>query len=246
MKAYLINLARSKERLAAADAQLRAAGVAYERVEAVDGRALSRRERRRLCSAVRFWAIQGMWPRREEIGCALSHQAVYRRMLEAGEPLAAVFEDDVEVLDAAWLREALARIEASDKPSEPTVWRLERRPSEPVAAERGFYPLGGATALAGAYVVNAAGARLILRLNRTPIVAVADAWARWARQGLRVWSVRPEPCRQCGAPSTITPIRVRPRRAGWGWYRAVWGVKARLRAWGLLAFDRAMTGLTGR
>ena len=241
MKAYLINLARSKERLAAADTQLRAAGVAYERVEAVDGRALSRRERRRLCSAVRFWMIYGARPSAGTIGCALSHQAVYRRMLGAGEPLAAVFEDDVEVLDAAWLREALARIEASDKPVEPTVWRLERWPSEaPEEVGAGFFPSGPNAMGTCAYVLNAAAARRLRFLNGEPILTLADDWPRRMRQGLRVWSVRPEPCRQCGAPSTIGGAA--PRRARWGWYVALW----RARRWVTQSLDGVMTWWTGR
>ena len=44
MKAYLINLDRSPGRLAEADAQLHAAGVSYERVSAIDGRAPRNRQ----------------------------------------------------------------------------------------------------------------------------------------------------------------------------------------------------------
>jgi glycosyl transferase family 25 len=67
------------------DAQLRRLGVAYERIPAVDGTKLARQELDRV--ARRLTA--------GEIGCILSHQAVWRKIAAADERHAIVLEDDV-------------------------------------------------------------------------------------------------------------------------------------------------------
>ena len=76
MKAFLINLDRDTERLAAADAQLRRLGIAYERVKAVDGKDLSRAEIRRNVARTRaLWANGSMYTP-GQIGCWLSHTGI--------------------------------------------------------------------------------------------------------------------------------------------------------------------------
>ena len=241
MQAYLINLDRSPERLAEADAQLRAAGVAYARVPAVDGRALTAREHRRAVNRLRYCLIHAGPPNVGTIGCALSHQAVYRRMMAEGVPLAAVFEDDVTVPEPGRLREALARVEATDEPAVPTVWRLERRPGEAEGLPPGLYPATAASMGTYAYALNLAAARRLAVLNGPPIVTLADDWPRFSRLGVRVWSLRPEPCGHGGEESTIS-VEAKPGRARWGWYAALW--RARRRA--LHALDWLATRLTGR
>ncbi len=241
MQAYLINLDRSPERLAGADAQLRAAGVAYARVPAVDGRALTAREHRRAVNRLRYCLIHAGPPNVGTIGCALSHQAVYRRMMAEGVPLAAVFEDDVTVPEPGRLREALARVEATDEPAVPTVWRLERRPGEAEGLPPGLYPATAASMGTYAYALNLAAARRLAVLNGPPIVTLADDWPRFSRLGVRVWSLRPEPCGHSGKESTIS-VEAKPGRARWGWYVALW--RARRRA--LHALDWLATRLTGR
>ena len=246
MQAYLINLDRSPGRLAEADAQLRAAGQAYARVPAVDGQALTARERGGFGARLRYKLVSHRWPRPTELACALSHQRVYRRMIEAGDARALVFEDDVEIPDPAWFREALARIEADDDPAVPTAWRLDRWPTEPPTPARGLFPavLGKGDG-ACAYVLNQPGARLLARLN-TPPLAIADSWSRWARLGLRVRMIRPEPCRQSGAESTIGYDWRPPRRATWGWYVALWNLRQRLWRPVETALDALLIRITGR
>ena len=241
MQAYLINLDRSPERLAEADAQLRAAGVAYARVPAVDGRALTAREHRRAVNRLRYCLIHAGPPNVGTIGCALSHQAVYRRMMAEGVPLAAVFEDDVTVPEPGRLREALARVEATDEPAVPTVWRLERRPGEAEGLPPGLYPATAASMGTYAYALNLAAARRLAVLNGPPIVTLADDWPRFSRLGVRVWSLRPEPCGHGGKESTIS-VEAKPGRARWGWYVALW----RLRRRAFHALDWLATRLTGR
>ena len=238
MKAYLINLERSPGRLSAADAALRMAGVAYERVEGVDGRALDAKALRAAVNRVRFRLIYGAWPSAGTIGCALSHQAVYRWMLAEDVPLALVFEDDIAIPDPEAFRRTLAAIARDNDPAVPTAWRLEHRPTDPSVAGEGFWPAKPGVCGACAYAVNLAGARLLARVNRAPIVALADDWPRFGRLGLRALTVWPAPCRESGADSTIGKA-ARPRPP---WRVALWRL---IRALGR-AIDALLIPLTGR
>ena len=211
MKAYLINLGRSPERLAAADAALRTAGVAYTRVEGVDGRALDAKALRTAANRVRFRLIYGAWPSAGTIGCALSHQAVYRRMIAEDDSLALVFEDDIAIPAPEAFRRTVAAIAQDNDPAVPTAWRLEQRPTDPPVAGAGFWPAKPGVCGACAYAVNLAGARLLARLNRAPIVALADDWPRFGRLGLRALRFHH---RQSGAPASAVaggPLAPHPR-----------------------------------
>lgn len=88
---YLINLDRAPERLASADRQLRALGIPYQRVPAVDGRTLPADELARLFSENRFYKslIAG------EAGCYLSHVEAQRHFLADGAEYALILEDDL-------------------------------------------------------------------------------------------------------------------------------------------------------
>ena len=92
-RTFVVNLAREKARRAAIESQLDTLGLEYEIVDAVDGRALtpeleSQVDRGRAERRLGEPLLPG------EIGCALSHQKIYRRMLECGLDSAVVLEDD--------------------------------------------------------------------------------------------------------------------------------------------------------
>ena len=110
LKAYLINLDRSPERLAFMDEQLKRLGVDYERVPAVDGRALTPEERVRGFSRVRSFIASKKRLSDAEVGVAMSHVACCRRVLAEEEPYALVLEDDVVLADG--FPAALKRVEA--------------------------------------------------------------------------------------------------------------------------------------
>lgn len=95
MKAYLINLDRSPGRLEFMRAQFEALGLAVERVPAVDG------------SAIDLAPYAGSKLGPGEIGCFLSHRAIWKKLVDSGEERALVFEDDVRL--SAALPELLAR-----------------------------------------------------------------------------------------------------------------------------------------
>ena len=235
MKAYLINLDRSPGRLAEADAQLRAAGVAYERIPAVDGRALGWTALRRSVSRFRFFLVHGRFPNLGEVACALSHNEVCRRLLASGEPAALVFEDDV-VLDPAAFRRALDLIRPCLDPTRPNLFLLADHEGTPGT---GIVPAGDAH-FSEAYVITAAAARRLLALN-APVRAAIDAWVHWAARGIAVYKVLPAPCGQRGG-SDINPGWRPKRRARWRWYVALWRARLALGQ----ALDRLIWKATGR
>ena len=84
----LIDLDRSKDRLAFQEEQFRRIGLTFERIAAVDGSLLAD-------SAYRRRAY--LWERplsRGEVGCLLSHQACWLQVMKTGRDTL-VFEDDV-------------------------------------------------------------------------------------------------------------------------------------------------------
>ena len=91
MHAYVINLARSRDRRAHMTAQLRKTGLDYEFVTAVDGRDLDLQDST-LIDAALF--AKNTFPA-GTAGCALSHLRTYRKIMDDGRDEALVLEDDV-------------------------------------------------------------------------------------------------------------------------------------------------------
>lgn len=221
MKAYLINLDRSPGRLAESDAELKRAGIAYERIRAVDGRTLSGEEIRRSSDRLAFLFANGRRLKVNELACALSHQSCYRAGLAAGDPYFAVFEDDV-VVDGAAFAAAEARIAGENDPARPMLWLINRRNVVPDPGRACSVRLletrndimhtwGGE-----GYVVNRAAAERLLAIA-FPVRYVLDAWPTYARQGVDVRVVFPTACTVRDTPSDIA--RTAKGRASWKWYQ---------------------------
>jgi glycosyl transferase, family 25 len=110
MRLLLINLDRSPDRLAAMTARLGAVGQPFEVLPATDGRLLGPEAMARADLARRRWfSAYPLTP--NEIGCWLSHLRAMQSLLDSGEAMLAVLEDDL-ILDPA-LPSLLAAIEAS-------------------------------------------------------------------------------------------------------------------------------------
>lgn len=89
---FLINLQSSRDRLANAERQLSAAGLAFERIDAVDGRRMPSEELSALCPDNSRHFYSPLTP--GEVGCYLSHLKALRLMLDRGMERCVVFEDD--------------------------------------------------------------------------------------------------------------------------------------------------------
>lgn len=88
----VINLRGSTERWAKASAELKAAGLSFERLEAVDGRLLPQTELNQIAPWDRSAFFKPLSP--GEVGCYLSHLAAAERIVAEGWARALVLEDD--------------------------------------------------------------------------------------------------------------------------------------------------------
>src|SRR5437762_2800391 len=90
---FVISLARAQERRVSVSAHLRALGVAFDVVDAVDGQLILPEQRRAL-------QAEGIDYSAGVIGCYLSHMAVYRLILASQIRVALVLEDDARLSPA--------------------------------------------------------------------------------------------------------------------------------------------------
>ena len=215
MKLFVINLDRAPERLADTAKLFAGAGLAFERVPAVDARAMSDAERRRTAPPVRFYLANARRVRPGEIACTLSHRKAWDAAFAGGEAVAAVFEDDV-FFEPDGLGALLADAERTNDPAVPTAWLLHRGMPRPAREPAGtWYDLlatcdVGRSWCAHAYALNAAAGRRLAELL-TPMAVPCDAWSTFARCGVRVL-VAARPCaRTRGDDSTIP----RPQNGLW-------------------------------
>lgn len=93
MRALVINLDRSPQRLEWMQSQFDRLGLQFERVVAVDGRDLSSSELKIHANA----RLDGMIWTPSEIACFLSHRKCWQIIADGDAPYGAVFEDDIHV-----------------------------------------------------------------------------------------------------------------------------------------------------
>jgi glycosyl transferase family 25 len=193
MKAFVINLDRNPERMAHMQALLDGLGIAFERVAACDGRSLSDTELRE--------ASPDLSP--GEIGCLISHRAVWEKIAETSEPYGIVFEDDV------FIAPAIKRLlEKGDWiPENADIVKLETTRKRvcvdviPAASEGSFelYGLRSAHLGSAAYIVSLGAARELLARSRKmdrPVDVYLFELPAGAAQGLVVYQADPAPCIQ--------------------------------------------------
>jgi glycosyl transferase, family 25 len=97
LRVYLINLDRATDRRAYMDGQLRALGIDYERVAAVDGKALG--EDVADFDPAGYRRLHGRRRHPGEIGCYMSHLDCLRRFLDTDAEFALILEDDGRISD---------------------------------------------------------------------------------------------------------------------------------------------------
>ena len=196
MRIFVINLERRKERLAYMERQLRDLGAVYERVDAVDGKLMCQGEKKAVVSWFRWWCVNGYCARDGEIGCALSHQSVYRMMVERGLSYACIIEDDIRLDKRLW--EVLKAVEERiGDGGSPEVFLLapylHRQDAE--RSEVSFRNVRWA-ASTGGYVLTRSAAERLLAVN-VPLQSTADNWGRWnAKGGIELYDVNPIVCHQ--------------------------------------------------
>jgi GR25 family glycosyltransferase involved in LPS biosynthesis len=198
MKAYVINLDRSEDRRLFMSDQLDAAGIAYQRVPAIDGQKLTGLQLDEISDPIR----RADWPKlltKTAIACSLSHVEAYKNFLNDGGDWALILEDDVELpMDLAsilHLCEGKLRIDdvfliyfhggkKSFSRQEPI------RVSENLAFYRASSVWGAYSA--GAYVISREVAERLARYA-FPVHTTADSWGMFYRDGVigGLWALLP-------------------------------------------------------
>jgi glycosyl transferase family 25 len=209
----VINLDRSRERLADMTKKLDALNIKFERIPAVDGKTLTENERRAFYRK-RIW-------RREntvyEIGAYMSHMKALRHMVENKMEKAIILEDDLE-FNGAFQEIASGRY---DLDFEFDIIKLEgiRLGNQKYVRfasqnRQNIIYITSPTHGAAAYIITLKGAlRVLKRLSRMNYPIDDDLFCNW-RNGLVFYDFFPYPARQAEAPQTHMIDRVATRKAG--------------------------------
>lgn len=200
---FVINLDRSKDRLAAMAEQFSRAGMAFERIPAVDGNKLPESVRPYFCDRTGK-IVSSLRP--GEMGCYASHIVAWQRMA-GGEygPAVLVCEDDIRLPDD--FPDLLAEIIAKA----PVAWDLIRlssiskRAVVQIAKLSGGYRLvrySRQPTLSGASLISASGARKLLAPMLRHRAVDQDLRRPW-QFGVISYGVEPRPVEQLFDQSII-------------------------------------------
>jgi glycosyl transferase family 25 len=159
MKIFLINLDRSRDRLAAIQTELGQAKLNFERVSAIDGNELNDLE------LSVYNPLKNL--SRGEVACFLSHRLCWKKIIDSDIPAALILEDDVRAI------RDISAIEKIDyMPAAVDILKIELWNTPLVTSSNGFetclggiYKLRGTYLGAAAYIISKAGAEKILELT---------------------------------------------------------------------------------
>jgi len=203
-RAYVLNLATARDRLSDMESRLAAAGLSYERIDAVDGRRLTLpipefdERRHRL--------MTGRRPIPAEIGCYLSHLKAIDAFLATGDSHALILEDDArfDAGLASVIEAALAWSPAWDVLRLSTVGRDRVVPVIPLGHGSSLGVNLTRTKGAAAYMLNRRAALAFARFLRPMRLAYDIAFDLEYLHGLTALAVTPYPVDQRGpAPTQI-------------------------------------------
>lgn len=210
MKVYLINLARSPERLLRMKEQFAKASIPFERVDAVDGKNLSNDE----IAAIVCCPSWTQPLTRTEIGCFLSHRKCLELLAAGEDRFAAIFEDDITLSKDAqrffvsddWIPAdaELIKIESQGKKV------LTDKPAVTIAGRYTVAQLRSQHILAAGYIISRDCARKILcKMNNaaSPIDHLLFTPSCGFFLQMTVYQVSPAICMQAGLESTLNPER---------------------------------------
>lgn len=192
---FVINLDFQVDRKAFMEQQLEALGIPFEIVAAVKGKELAPALVSTVYDEPQTLKTQGKPLSLGEIGCALSHLSIYRKMLDNHIPASLILEDDALLhTDLPKVLHPLAeRIAAEDKPVIYLLTHLiryKRGPALPVASGYALHPMVDACCAHG-YLINKTAAEQMLQLF-SPITYPIDAWKRIAETGrIRIEGLNP-------------------------------------------------------
>lgn len=197
MKTYLINLDDDQERLVFADSQMRRLGVEYVRESAFNARTKSANELRQYVNRFRWELAVGRPVRPGEVGCAMSHYAIYKRLSSSQtSSCVCVLEDDV-ILDDNF-NKVISYVENNIDCNTPTVVLLSNHTDQKLTTQSGGIVLAKCSRdmYTEGYIITSAAAKALLKANM-PLQVPCDDWGRWASRGIiNLYHVYPTVCNQ--------------------------------------------------
>ena len=199
MNIFIVNLKNSVERRQKMEEQLHALGLSAEFIEAVDGRFMSDDERKRVTADVNYAFLPG------EIGCALSHQKIYNRIVDENIAQALILEDDVLIENI--LPELLKGIKLSNSTPEIILLsRVNKFRKKAVRSLTTIYKIHKTeqATTAHAYIINNKAAASFLN-NLYPVWMTSDKWSLFEDLSMaKIYSVIPYPVRLSEEAETST------------------------------------------
>lgn len=181
MRVFAINLSHRTDKKAHILNEGKKHGLDIELIEAVNGAQLTDADFQELVHDYPACCLT-----KGEVGCALSHLNIYKKMMDENCPLALILEDDAVLgSDVVEVLEALQRIDRND------AARAYLLSGSHYYIESGSAPLVGPYALyrivdafyAYAYVVNLEAAKAMYERLR-PVVFEADRWMFFQQLGI--------------------------------------------------------------
>jgi glycosyl transferase family 25 len=176
---FVINLEKDTERREQISRQLESLGIPYTIFGAVYGKALTPEEMQAHYDKARAISTShDMTP--SEIGCALSHIFIYKKMVAEGIPYALILEDDAKLSED--LPGILSGLTAQFKSSDPVatmlthVKKYKQRNASPLGERHQVVSIYGTPVCAHGYFITQAAAKKFLD-NLYPVWTVADDWA---------------------------------------------------------------------
>lgn len=189
MHSYIINLKQSLDRRSHMESEMKKMNVMdYEFVDAVYGKAMTQGDVGRLFDVKKAEKKYARSINFAEIGCTLSHQKCYRKLVSDKLPYVIIFEDDVMFHEN--IENKLETIRTQIDSEQPIIVLL--------SGMYWFFPLQKGknknlvkifnAYLTSSYVINNAAARLMI--EDRPYMR-ADDWRYVMRKGIQIYAFHP-------------------------------------------------------
>lgn len=193
-KIFVINIACETERMRNVAAAFSNEKMSFERFEAINGSDIPNEDWKNLHSKFWYWLMHGRPITAGVLGCALSHRAIFKRIIDEKISCALIVEDDI-VLDKNFAKK-LDEIELSTRDFDMIQIFCFRHPDYFVRKSNNgsfdiktFRNLHASTA---GYLLRNSGADKLLKIKK--VMTTADRWC-WqsAITGLKCCGIVPMP-----------------------------------------------------
>jgi glycosyl transferase family 25 len=196
IQAFIISLPKDAHRREQLGKQLQDLAMPFSVIEAVHGKSLSSEELDASYDRDKAIALFNRELSRGEIGCALSHLSIYKKMVEEDIPHALILEDDAKIFEEE-LPSTLAKLAQLYTAQEPVavllnhVMRYDGSTTIQLDERHCVYEAYRGVN-AHAYFITKAAAEILVR-NLYPVYVVADKWEYFQEQYFPVKALVPYP-----------------------------------------------------